>query len=958
MPRSAYAKWSWLRSYFTKLGWNELEELPRDVTDERLDEALGCASLDWTVELFAKTWGLDRVFVRLLARKEKGLTPHVARVLILQAGDALSKCQEAAEAAWATNDALLHMTLAYAFFENDDWRRQALAEVLKEGAFSNQALSLARTEDEVRALLAKRDGKQHTEYCEIVADLEDEALPLLMELAKEVRKNEPHLSHALALSLFKDRKVAEHLAAHLTHPTTRGVIGDYFERYKDLAEAVLPRASEGASRNAALVKALAIKLLGAAAEDAELAPADDEAIPEVLRDPPWRRPVEPPPAIKIDLAAYVDRVVLPDGIGADALAWMKQMRGTAPEMNADEAKTFSEMLSKQTYWTQWTHETKAVPLDIVLEGYNRGIWARWGQIDDGMLITFKERALPGFLRDVGAWQRLSPAVLRGIDSAKLAMPHAHLVMQPVTSWSKNPWIWIDAQPRAAAWGLLAAVGDPATRTTAEIVLRQIGAKHRDAVLAVGKEVGELAWVTALLDRDPRLDFTAPPKVDLHPATRPKLADGRALPDPVVRALYEMIALSSIHAPYAGFDDVRAACDEKSLSDMSWDLAALAEGGGRSSQARRYSDWLRWAVVHFADDAVIRRLTPALKHPTIYRSLEALAAKGSRIAMMEIATAHEREDPQGRSSMQRIAERGNLTVAEVVESILPTTPLSAEGHTELAYGKRMLRVGFDTTLTPVLFHDDTRLATLPRAKKGDDAVAIRLAKERWDELKEDVRTIASLRCRELNTLLRTRQTLPASRFMQGWAHHPLGKHLARGMVWGVLRNDALVSFRVAEDSSLADFDDGALVLGDTEEVIVPHPLELGRASIDRWSTVFVDYGLIQPIHQLERTPFALAPGDDKLDVIEKPANNISRAAFDRVLAEQGFTGTWSGMRALVRGQGNAYVHPVMERVDGKRKVARIRVEVRDGSNVYTKLEALDERDRAEILFTLRLLLEAS
>jgi hypothetical protein len=303
LRRSNYASsWRWLRSYFTPLGWNELEAPPDEVQDDRLKQALDATSPDYTAELFGQKYGVARVFGILLPKKDKGLTPAIARTLILRAGDDLAACAELAAAAWETGDVVTHRTLAYAFFENDAWREQALAEILKLEGFSNEALALVRTEDEARSLLARKEEKVSIEYCELSAGLEEAALPLLMEMAPKVRGNMPHLSHALALSVFDDRGVAEHFAAHLSHPTTRGVIGSYFERHRALAEEVLPAASKGASRNAALVKALMIKVIGAPKEDIELAPEDDEAIPEVLRDPPWKKKVPPAPKMKLDLA--------------------------------------------------------------------------------------------------------------------------------------------------------------------------------------------------------------------------------------------------------------------------------------------------------------------------------------------------------------------------------------------------------------------------------------------------------------------------------------------------------------------------------------------------------------------------------------------------------------------------------------------------------------------------------
>ena len=185
--------------------------------------------------------------------------------------------------------------------------------------------------------------------------------------------------------------------------------------------------------------------------------------------------------------------------------------------------------------------------------------------------------------------------------------------------------------------------------------------------------------------------------------------------------------------------------------------------------------MRWSLRHLADDEVIRRMTPALKHSTIYAVLEALARDGDRAALIELATAQEREDVTG--ALERVASAKRTTADELVETMLPTTPLEPEGTTTLVYGSTTLRVGFDTTLAPVLYAGEKRLASLPRAKSSDDPVAIRLAKEHWEELKEDVRSIAHLRGHALESAMHTARRIPASQFIAGWATHPLGKHQA-------------------------------------------------------------------------------------------------------------------------------------------------------------------------------------
>ena len=71
-----------------------------------------------------------------------------------------------------------------------------------------------------------------------------------------------------------------------------------------------------------------------------------------------------------------------------------------------------------------------------------------------------------------------------------------------------------------------------------------------------------------------------------------------------------------------------------------------------------------------------------------------------------------------------------------------------------------------------------------------------------------------------------------------------------------------SFRVAEDGSYADLDDGTLALPDGALVGVAHPLRLDAGAASRWAGVFADYELLQPFPQLGRETYRLTPQEAK------------------------------------------------------------------------------------------------
>ena len=863
----------------------------------------------------------------------------VLRKLLVRANAAArAEARAAVQPLWDEGDVQVHEDLAYAFFFDEDFRKQALAEVLdQKPAFDNVQLTLARDVASVRALLERG---VIIEYTEIVASLGVDALPILLELAPGVRGNDPHLSHALALSVIVCEESARHLSTTISHPTTRDLITDWFTKHTALAKKVLPQAATGASRNAALAKALLVKIAGPPKEDAEsLVGLADPAVPQILRDAPWRDPKPALADLGVALDAWPVTVELPASRMTEGLDWWKQQQGNAPMMTPEESKQFLIDHGKNTL-PGATFEGKCIPDEVLLERWNAGKGG-WGMFV-AFFAKFGARAAPGFRAMLANLRWIGDDILRAVDDPHLALP----LLQNEQSYF---W-WHLAHPRAAVVGLLAvAHREPA----AVIALRRLArAGHEAVVLEVADKTNDPAAIRALLARDPRQDVVrVAAETTTHGVSRPRLKDGRALGDDVICRVLEMLAMSPKDDTYAGIDDVRAVCDARSLAEMAWDLAALADGNGVRRAQSRFPDWMRWSLRHLADDEVIRRITPALKHGTVYAVLESLAREGDRAALIELATAQEREDVTG--ALERVAVHKNVSADELVETMLPTTQLEPEGTTSLVYGHITLKVGFDTTLAPVLYNGEKRLASLPRAKPSDDPVAIRLAKERWDELKEDVRTIAHLRVTALENAMRTARRIPAPHFVASWATHPLGKHQARGVVWAVERDDKLLTFHVAEDSTFADVDDHELVLLPADFVRVPHPAELGPDLVNRWTTILGDYGLMQPVAQLARAPIAVTPEELAATKIDRDVSHtLPWNVFKRITHQQHH----SAGRPLTRGKGFAHIDSQATWANRQYSITKLTFMVKVDDKPVV-LSTVDPIELAESLFVMRILLEA-
>ncbi len=939
-----------------------LETTATDMTDDELGVLLVATVVESTAEYFARVFGTERIASMLIAptvvnesgkisRKRQPPNAAMLRILLVGEDDAAvrAKCRAAAQKVWDEGDAAVHADLAYAFFDDDAWRERACAEIVEQALpFSNAQLTLPRDVDSMRTIVKRCKKTNAIEYPEIVASLGEAALPILFELEPGALGLTRRVSHAVAVTLFATEEAARHLAKRISHNGTRSIISEFFMRHEKLAAAALPAASEGASRNAALAKELLIKACGdrvasvAGAEEVLVA-LDDPAIPSVLRDAPWRNPPPAMPKLGLDVSTYAARVQIPEPRRAEIAQRLDAQQNGKPAMTEDEAKAFLATLPPGSNVWPSTHLKQALPKETILELFLEG---RSGFDANATLATFGERALAGLRRNVMV---VDVEVRNAVDDAALAFDFAKPWFE---RHSADLWSWFEAQPHAAAFGLLAVVHDREKRFIAETALRHlVRAGHRGVILSVTPKAHEAA-VREFLDRDPLREVPSgflAQKRKLQ-VKRPRLLDGRALGDDALASICEMLSFSPVDEPYAGLEEVRRVCDARSLAEMVWDLATFADGAKKWS--RDELEWMRWSIVHFADDAVIRRLTPALKHHTIVSVLEWLAARGVRSAAMELATAHERGDaPQ---SMANVAGALGTDAHTFAETLLPTTALAEEGTTPLAYGTRTLRVAFDTTLAPLLFLDDKRLAAVPRTKPDDDPIAIRLARETWDELKEDVRTIARLRARSLQHAMRSGRRIPAKHFLSAWSTHALGKHHARAMIWAVERDGALVTFRVAEDSSLADVDDAPLTLGENDFIRVPHYAELDARLLDAWTRTFTDYQLIQPVAQLARTPLSTSDADmSTTSFVRDIAKPYRYTAFDRILEDIGLPRNY----AVRRGHHVRFGLKTTW-TTGQSMCTAIDLEVRDANNAKVSLSLLDPIDRAEALYVARMLVEGS
>ncbi|WP_342152887.1 DUF4132 domain-containing protein [Methylorubrum sp. SB2] len=507
----------------------------------------------------------------------------------------------------------------------------------------------------------------------------------------------------------------------------------------------------------------------------------------------------------------------------------------------------------------------------------------WRATIAGMVVRFGERAVPGLAALVAAEPTDMLPPIATVDAAGLAPVVARAFLR-IKRARPAAVAWLRAHPAKAAMRLLPDALGPAglERDAADAALRflaaeQAGRAALDAALSAYAErdprVGEAA--SSGVDGDPLDQVPAkPPKLPawLVPAAlpRPVLGGAGALPDEGVTLLCEMLAFSDPLLPYAGLAPVRAACTPESLDAFAGALfeAWIAAG------APAAGEWAMRASALLGGDACARTLARQVRawgqaglKPRAKAGIAVLAGIGTDVALMHLSAIAEKNPAlqlreAAGAALGEAAEARGLEEVDLADRLSPDLGLDAKGGLDLDFGTRRFRVGFDEALRPFLRDaEGRRLPALPRPTKADDPEAAKEAGKRWAALRKDAEAAARLQITRLETMLAHQRRIDWSVFRPFFAEHPLIRHLAARLVWGLYPDGAPTSpprrvFRLAEDLSATDGEDGALALDGAEGVVgLVHPLHLEPQALAAWGALFSDYEIAQPFPQLARETYA-------------------------------------------------------------------------------------------------------
>jgi len=405
-------------------------------------------------------------------------------------------------------------------------------------------------------------------------------------------------------------------------------------------------------------------------------------------------------------------------------------------------------------------------------------------------------------------------------------------------------------------------------------LRWLAGQGLRAVLETqAQAVGASAELTALLDADPLLNYPSrlPALPDFFAAVARAgllLCNGTRVPAAGVEHLGTMLAFSSLSAPYAGLAMVREACEPDSLRNFLWDLYEAWHAAGAPAK----SNWAFQALGLLGDDAVAVELAQRMRNwPSeglsgrAVTGLDLLAEMPCESALMQLQRLSMRLkskplQAKAGEKLAAVAAARGLSAEELEDRIAPDLGLDESGSLTLDFGPRQFTLRFDESLQPIVLDaQGLRLKDMPKPLQSDDEALAAEASTRFKQLKKDAKATATLQLQRLERAMVTQRRWRAQQFRLFYLQHPLMRHLAARLVWGVYTEAGVLStaFRIAEDLSLADAQDQAYALPDEALVGIAHPLELPPALRTAFGQVFGDYEILQPFKQLSRETYALS-----------------------------------------------------------------------------------------------------
>ncbi|MCI0702460.1 MAG: WGR and DUF4132 domain-containing protein [Planctomycetia bacterium] len=360
-----------------------------------------------------------------------------------------------------------------------------------------------------------------------------------------------------------------------------------------------------------------------------------------------------------------------------------------------------------------------------------------------------------------------------------------------------------------------------------------------------------------------IDLSSLPKI---------LVNEHRLSDAQATAVLEALQRSTPSKPDPLVVAVKAEASADSLDAFAWKLFQLWQGEETPSKEK----WAMGSIGLFGGDGSALKITPLIRnwpgesqHQRAVFGLECLRAIGSDLALMQLNGISQKLKFKGlkqkaTEAMEAIAKEKGLTRAQLEDRVVPDCDLDERGNRIFDFGPRQFRFVLGPEMKPMIKDADGKVKTdLPKPGTKDDAPKANEAVAAWKLMKKQIKEVAKIQAHRLEQAMVTGRRWPIDDFQTLLVKHPLMINLVRLVLWGGYDKSGRLSatFRVTEDQSFADPNDGEFKLKELDTVGIVHPLHLSDEQKSAWGEIFSDYEIVPPFPQLGRSIFRLEKDEE-------------------------------------------------------------------------------------------------
>ncbi len=231
-----------------------------------------------------------------------------------------------------------------------------------------------------------------------------------------------------------------------------------------------------------------------------------------------------------------------------------------------------------------------------------------------------------------------------------------------------------------------------------------------------------------------------------------------------------------------------------------------------------------------------------------------------------------------TAFEQVAEERGISPDELGDRVVPTLGFEPGKPKVWTVGGKdfEVRIGMDFKVS--LFDTEKKkdVASLPKTAPKEIV-------EELKEIKDALKEVVKGQLLRIENMLVRQYRWPTDRWTELYQRHPVLRPFTVRLVWGLYDDKGKLksTFRAMEDGSLTDADDETVTLPKSGKIGIVHPLELSEKERNGWRQHLLDFEIVQPFPQLERS--VIVPTDD-----EKP-QIVSKKWFGTQLNAMTFKG---------------------------------------------------------------------